>query len=1129
MKTISKLCGLFFISLSLSSILAQEFPIETVIQSGHFAGIESLDFSPDGKFMVTGGQDGLVKLWDVATFREVRTFRGHSQPVNTASIDPASKMIVSGSGSTGNGEVKLWDIRTGALIKDVGTFEGGVNTAAFSPDGKWLAIGSSSSVIQANLTIWDVENGKTIKVLTDGPPGLAALAISPDGLRIIGGGFTADHKDGEIRVWDCRSLEVVKKFKAHPYYVKKIKFSRDGSRLVSLSNESVKKGRENVIKVWDSSTLKNVFDISFKASTHTDDVAISPQGNLIAYQAEEGIHIKDILRSEEILIAEKYFYSASLQFSPDGALLVVATSVGIRAFNTNTGEKIKEIDEMPFVNPVSLHPGGRLLAFTIFDRIKSNVRDEPTRLNVFDLSTGKLKHFMTLETNSSIDGLKYSSDGTLLLVATRRPKPLIRFYDTRGYRNVKNIQNSNLILDLVLSRDNRTLFAADEGDLLFSWDLDKNAYSKLFRAEKWQYHTLLLDEKHSLLIASNSVEHSISFWNTNSRILQNKLVINGGRRDGVETMDFTHAGDLLAGACGKTIGLWSLPDGHDVGTLVGHTADVKALAFSPNGKYLASGSTSYLSSVERNNITLWDMDSKGPIRTLSGNPMGVTQLQFSPDGRYLYSAGEDVTVKIYHVDTGKDVATILPIGANDYVIITPDNYYLSTKAGTKGISFVRGLEVFTFDNFDLIFNRPDIVVQRLGYADSSIVVAYKKAYLKRLAKMGFSENQISTDMHLPVADILTANLPFETNDAVLNLSIKASDSKYRLDRINIYVNDVAVFGSKGVSVKDLNVKEAAKVLTVPLHAGKNTIQVSAHNEKGAESLKQTVSIIRKAAEVRPNLYVVSIGVSDYANDDFDLKYASKDANDLTDLLSQNSKLKSQSSEFSEVKVLKILDKEAARENILKAKEFLMQSKVDDQVVLFVAGHGLLDDKLDWYFATHDVDFNNPSPRGVAYDELEGLLDGIPARKKLMLMDACHSGEVDKEESVLIANNDVNQGKVKSRAFKRKVVKKSSLGLQNSFELMQQLFADLNKGTGAMVISSASGAEYAYESPEWNNGVFTYTLLEGMKTKNADSNKDGHIAVSELRDYVIEKVQKLTEGKQHPTSRKENLEFDFRLW
>ena len=104
-----------------------------------------------------------------------------------------------------------------------------------------------------------------------------------------------------------------------------------------------------------------------------------------------------------------------------------------------------------------------------------------------------------------------------------------------------------------------------------------------------------------------------------------------------------------------------------------------------------------------------------------------------------------------------------------------------------------------------------------------------------------------------------------------------------------------------------------------------------------------------------------------------------------------------------------------------------------------------------------------------------------------------------------------------------------MGLKNSFELMQLLFADLKRGTGAMVISSASGVEFAYEGEQWKNGVFTYALLEGLKTGNCDLNGDGNILVSEIREYVIDKVSELTNGNQNPTSRKENLEYDFSAW
>ncbi len=99
----------------------------------------------------------------------------------------------------------------------------------------------------------------------------------------------------------------------------------------------------------------------------------------------------------------------------------------------------------------------------------------------------------------------------------------------------------------------------------------------------------------------------------------------------------------------------------------------------------------------------------------------------------------------------------------------------------------------------------------------------------------------------------------------------------------------------------------------------------------------------------------------------------------------------------------------------------------------------------------------------------------------------------------------------------------------SFELMQELFANVSKGSGAVVISAAAGNSYALESDEWRNGVFTFALLSGLKSKAADANRNGEVTVTELKDYVSKEVERLTQGAQKPTSRRENLEFDFRIW
>jgi uncharacterized caspase-like protein len=268
--------------------------------------------------------------------------------------------------------------------------------------------------------------------------------------------------------------------------------------------------------------------------------------------------------------------------------------------------------------------------------------------------------------------------------------------------------------------------------------------------------------------------------------------------------------------------------------------------------------------------------------------------------------------------------------------------------------------------------------------------------------------------------------------------------------------------------------------------------------------------------------VVAVGVSDYEDARFRLTYADKDARDLADLF------ESKRDRFGEVKVQRILNREATREHILKAKDFLKTSRVDDLVVVFFAGHGLLDGKLDYYFATADIDFKNPAKRGLPYEAIEDLLDGIRARKKLLLMDTCHSGELDKGEVQVVQSEKKPGDEVKIRTFRGLDIEVSSkVGLSNSFQLVQELFADLRRGTGAVVISSAGGAEFAMESATWKNGVFTHALIRGLKGE-ANRDKNGRVQVAELRDFVEQEVRRLTHGRQVPTARRENLVVDFTL-
>ena len=457
----------------------------------------------------------------------------------------------------------------------------------------------------------------------------------------------------------------------------------------------------------------------------------------------------------------------------------------------------------------------------------------------------------------------------------------------------------------------------------------------------------------------------------------------------------------------------------------------------------------------------------------------------------------------------------------DPVYFCEDYYYFCPAKLSNAIGFEVDMRYYPLEQFDLKYNRPDIILDRLGYADSALVSAYHQAYQKRLKKMGFTEEMLEDDFHLPEIEIENfEEMPSLHDQGSINLKLKLQDSKYKLDRINVWVNDVAIYGTNGISLRDKNVQEYTTNLEVFLAKGNNKVQVSVLNQAGAESYKETFEVECTVGKTQPDLYLITIGESEFQQADFNLTYAAKDAKDMAALF-EKSKV------YATVHTKTLVNEQVTKANVKALKSFLQKADINDEVMVFIAGHGVLDANLDYYFATYDMDFQQPQEKGLAYEAVEGLLDGIKPLKKTLLIDACHSGEIDKEEVELAEADVKEEGDIQFRVVGNTATPK--LGTQNTSELTKSLFTDLRKGTGATVISSAGGMEFAMEGDDWNNGLFTYCFIKGIQSKAADLNKDGEIWLSEIQQYVSQQVYELSGGRQQPTSRIENQTIDFRVW
>ncbi len=508
-----------------------------------------------------------------------------------------------------------------------------------------------------------------------------------------------------------------------------------------------------------------------------------------------------------------------------------------------------------------------------------------------------------------------------------------------------------------------------------------------------------------------------------------------------------------------------------------------------------------------------------------GHVAYLNDIALIKEKNYLLSCADDASIRIWNYETGQEIMSIYVVDQGRLVYINPENYYMATGDAITGVGFNYNGRVFPPEQFDLKYNRPDIIMSELGIFEDDIVDLYYSAWLKRIQRLGFTEEMLEGKMNLPETQILNyRDISMRTRDTEVNLKVNAKDDMYNVDRINIYVNDVPLFGTRGFSLRDKDTNEITKDFSVPLSAGRNLIHISSLNSSGVESLKEELDLFCETGlDRKPDLYLISLAVNNYDQSQYNLQYTVNDGKSFIELFQRNRR------NYNQIHVDTFFNYSCTRENVLAVKEKLMKSHVDDHVYIHIAGHGLLDENLDFYFATRDIDFFNPSTNGLRYDEIEDLLDGIPARNKLLLMDACHSGEVDRDDDFAYSGDigDDQRGVVLFQSAPTET--KPVTGLRNSFELMRLMFADLKKGTGTVTISAASGSGYALELDELQMGVFTYSLVEGLSKREADLNNNKEISVSELRTYVLQRVEELSNGRQQATSRSENLINDYRIW
>jgi len=1117
--------------------------LRLLLPLGHTDKINTAVFSHDGKKVLTASLDRTFCIWNVQNGKLIFRISGHDSGISYAIFSEDGKEILTASYDN---TIRIWSLETGKELDKLNFRNEKIRFLEFKKTHNSVLIHSTKGfvfewvpniykrenrvfkkrliIVKDDLVSKIIHTGKNKlgmqfveftgnKVVLSGLGRISTTALSPDHSKIIAGSI-----NGEIIIIDLKIGKIFQIIKGHSDNITHSKFSPDGKYFITTSSEGLS-------KLWSLNPLEciKILDVQVLHSiTYAD---FSPDGTLIVTASSDGsARIWNVKNLEKPLFVLKTLHQGidSLKFSASG-LNVLSASTNFSYLNNLSLWNIKN--------------GNTIYSINLIYR--------PSNLTLI---------------NDEICG--FSDNNKLLL--WRMKDPFIREIHQ---------PHRNLITDINLSLDGKYLTTSSLDSTAIVFEVinnenqvflkDKYDNASYFHHQDGIYSSLFSDNSRFLVTCSNNEGiakiYDLAFPNTFILLKGHKDFVYSGHFN----KDFSR---LVTSSADNTAIVWRTLNGEKI-HILNHKGKkmeiVYSAIYSPDYNYILTASSD-------NTARLWDSESGAQLFVMH-HDWGVETAEFSSDGNrilthsggnaYLWDVitgklisiiGSNITSfnsaiinPIYNVVLTNDSKTIvwnsltgtpiyerIQLGHYNWLVKLPNSpYFMCSKDASKMLHYVTpSLKVIGFEQLDPVYNRPDIVLDSIGKyfgnEDRGMIDEYRKSWEKRIDRLGLDKEKLGKgEIAVPNAEILEADaIAYENKNGKLEIKVAANDPKYPLRRFNVYVNEVPLYGSAGISIAHLKKQVWDTTVSVPLSIGENKIQVSVMNELGLENFKYPsyVRFVPQAENsIQGKTYFIGIGVDKFKDTCYNLNYCVKDVTNLSEIIGKDQK---------NIQTILLTNKMVTRESILKLKELLQKTNVNDKVIISCSSHGLLDSMKRFYLATEDVDFENPSERGIKYEELEALLDNIPARQKLLLLDACNSGENEIEQGVTLVNKaKSNCEEIAGRGEKpRSNVKRNN----EDFMKMNELFVNVRNNTGSVIISAAGGQQSALEGDtvkvdgkSIENGAFTYCVLEYLKMHEGDNEA---LTVNKLKNYVEKRVEEITNGKQQPTSRQETMEIDWEL-